>query len=79
MSTLYVTKFLTAGGKNFDTQSIEDRKAVYLNGGVTLRSIINSKGDLDIKEERGRPSIFGGKKVIKLGDSVPEHLCPECM
>jgi len=79
LNTLYAVKFLTDGGKNFDPKFIEERMRAYELGEVTLRSIINTKGQIRIEENTGAmPSILGSRKVIKAPEGMSEKLCPEC-
>ncbi|MCH7850196.1 MAG: adenosylcobalamin-dependent ribonucleoside-diphosphate reductase [Nanoarchaeota archaeon] len=82
LNSLYVVNFLTQGGKNFDPTEMEARRSAYLAGDATIRTIVNTRGDLDLVQNTSeRPSIPSGEseKVLKAGDSVPPELCPECL
>src|SRR3989344_348748 len=79
LNALYVTKFLTDGGTNFGPGFIEERMRGYELGEITLRSIINTRGQIRIEEDiESMPSILGSRKVIKAPEGISEKLCPEC-
>ena len=79
LSALYVARFLTEGGKNFDSGNIDERIRAYEIGEISLRSIINTKGKLILEDGNGStPSILGGRKVVRVQKGISEKLCPEC-
>ena len=79
LSTLYVARFLTDDGNNFDPAFMEERIRGYELGKISLRSIINTKGKLKLEDGNGSmPSILGGGKVVRVPGGISEKLCPEC-
>ena len=80
LTALYVTRFITESGKNLNTKEVEEKMDMYFQGGVSLRSIVISKGKLTLEEghENGRPSILGKVKKLKLPEEITEKKCVEC-
>ena len=79
LKTLYVARFLTGGGQDFEPGVIEENIRSYEIGQISLRSIINTQGKIRIEENGDdMPSILGSKRVIKLPEGLSEKLCPEC-
>ncbi|MEK6830078.1 MAG: adenosylcobalamin-dependent ribonucleoside-diphosphate reductase [Nanoarchaeota archaeon] len=79
LNALYVVKFLTDGGEKFNPEFMNERIKSYELGEITLRSIINTRGEVRIEEDEGAmPSILGHRKVIKVPQGMSEKLCPEC-
>ena len=79
LNALYIARFLTDDGKDFDVEKINERMRVYQIGEISLRSVINTKGKIKIEDGNGpMPSILGGKKIIKVPEGISEKLCPEC-
>ena len=79
LGALYVARFITDSGANLDGRSIEEKMDLYYKGKVSLRSIINAKGQIKLEERNGEnPSILGHEKVITAPEGTPKNLCPEC-
>lgn len=79
LNALYVARFLTDGGSKFEQKTIQERADLYFCGRVSLRSIINSRGQLKLEERtNGNPSILDQDKIITLPENTPKSLCPEC-
>ena len=80
LNTLYTMRFLTNNGKNFKRGSIQENMDFYLDGGITIKSIIATKGQITLEEkEDAMPSILGDRKAVKLPEGMPESNCPECL
>lgn len=79
LNTLYIARFLTDDGKDFDPETINEKMKVYQSGEISLRSVINTKGKVKIGEGNdAMPSILGGKKVVTVPEGTSGKLCPEC-
>jgi len=79
LHSLYMMSYLTSGGEKFEGEEVDARWAAYRRGAVTLRSIINTKGNLELKEDKSaRPSILGAERIVQVGEGMPKSLCPEC-
>jgi len=79
LDALYVARFLTDNGAKFNSEFIEERLRSYELGEITLRSIINTQGNIKIERDSGAmPSILGSRKVIKAPEGISGKLCPEC-
>ncbi|GEM_PF-6409092 len=80
LGSLYLVRFLTENGKNFNSNSIDEKMSMYLTGKIPLRAIINTEGKITLEEdkEKALPSILGNGKVLKLPPGMSEKLCPEC-
>jgi len=78
LNSLYVMRFLTDGGSNFDGDAIREKLDVYFSGEVSLKSILNTRGKLELKEGSERPSILSNGKVVTLPEKASGIDCPEC-
>jgi ribonucleoside-diphosphate reductase alpha chain len=80
LKTLYVTRFLTESGKNLNSNEIHEKMKKYQEGEITLRSIINTHGYLELTDKSNgkNPSILGHEKHITIPEGMAKSLCPEC-
>jgi ribonucleoside-diphosphate reductase alpha chain len=79
LGTLYVMKFMTENGTKFDPTSIGEKMDKYRSGKVSLKTIINSKGEVTMEEGNGRKTILGGGTTFKIPEIIDrESNCPEC-
>lgn len=78
LNSLYVIRFLTDSGTKFDEEFVDERLNAYFLGEVTLKSILNTKGQIELAEGGDRPSILPNGKIIKLPEAFTEDNCPEC-
>lgn len=78
LNSFYIMKFLTNKWTDFSDESIKERTERYFSGDITLKSIINTKGQLELGEDGGRPSILSNGKVLKLPRTFSKPDCPEC-
>lgn len=76
--SLYFVRFATDSGKNFDDDFVKERLDKYFSGGVTLKSVINTQGRIELTEGGNRPSILQNGKIVKLPTEFTEDNCPEC-
>lgn len=79
LKTIYFMKYITNCYQNWSFQDMNDRMKDYLLGKVTLKEIIKFKGELEVVEEEGLPSILPKNKDLVVNSSVinPE-VCPYC-
>lgn len=78
LNSFYIMRFLTNDGTNFDDDFMRERLDFYFTGQVTLKSIINTRGRIEIKENSDRPSRFSNGKVLELPAWMQGVDCPEC-